>query len=229
MPASQLQAVAARVAWARPGPGEQQEAGALLGPNIAALIAQFASSARQNPTATAFVLSPQAAGDATQELASILPQLSGARVPGPPDGGTPAAQRGSSTGPATGSVIPRGLAPDASLPFGGASAQSEQAAGSLAAAPVDTFGPAGGTQKARERGAPPVRGAATVTSAPTFPASRPAARVAMGTGGSSGAPSAAALFALAVVRLPVPLAGRVRLDLLRCKSALLTSRLERPG
>jgi hypothetical protein len=229
MPARQLQAVAARASWAHPGPGKQREAGALLGPGISALIAQFASSARQNPATSAFVLSPQTAGDATQELASVLERLSGARVIGRRDAGTLAAQGGSSTGPLTGPVIPRGLAPDASLALAGATAQSEPALGSLAAAPVESYGPAGAAQKARNHDARPVRAAATVTSAPTFPASRPAARVAIGTGGGSGAPPAAALFALAVICLPMLIAGRIGLDPLRCKSALLTSRLERPG
>jgi hypothetical protein len=236
MPARQVQAVAAQGSWAHPAPAEHSEAGRLLGPSISVLIGQSVSSAAQNPALSAFGLSAQMPGDATGELGSILPQL-GSVLPRPaggpitvrPRSGAAAPQPSSSARP----QASRGLVTDASLVSGGSTTQSEQSLGPLAAASVVIYGPAGATQtsatrKARQHKPPRGAEAAPVRLAATFPASRQA-RGAIGTGGGSGASPTAALFALALVCMPMLLAGRIGLDLFRCKSALLTSRLERPG
>jgi hypothetical protein len=236
MPARQIQAVAANGSWVDPAPGEHSETGALLGPGISGLIAQSVSSAAENEALSAFGLSAQMAGDATRELGGLLPQLgsvlprpAGAPVRGRPRSGA-SAHRPASSGRQHSS---RELVTDASLVSGGSTTQSEQSPSPLAAASVSIYGPAGATKtgatrKARQHKPPRGAEAAPVRLAATFPASRQA-RGAIGTGGGSGAPPTAALFALAVVCLPMLLAGTIGLDLFRCKSALLTSRLERPG
>jgi hypothetical protein len=225
MPARQTQAAAASAAWVLRGSAQQKEAGVSLSPDIPALTAQFASSAEHDPVVNGLALTAQMAGDARQALGSPLPQLSGEGPAGPPDSGARAGQRTSSAS----APVVRGLSPDAWVPSRGSIAQSTQAVSAVAVAPVDTYRLPGAARRAGEPSGPAAGAAPTVRPAPAFPASRPAGRAAIGTGGGSGAPPAAALFALAVISLPLLLAGRVALDPLRCKSALLTSRLERPG
>jgi hypothetical protein len=207
-------------------PDEPPTAATVLGPNTLVLITRAESLASQNPAVITLAPPLKLTGDSPRELGQVIVSLAGWELPGPM---MRAALTEAQQSRAAGQTRPRVLrARLAVLAHESSEASYEQYAPSFAAASEATNGPIGTARRTHERNPALTRASAAVTPIPY--SSRTAVRAVIGMGASGEAPPAVALWAVAGICMALALLhGRLGLDPFLGRSALLTSRLERPG